>query len=98
MQILCHLDRPVVSSEWLKKCFELEEKVSLRKYLIGEAECIEDEENIIDQNSAISINTGSDNEANTQKFEKNTKNGENQQSTPSNNRNLIAVDPGTSSQ
>ncbi|KAJ6644278.1 DNA topoisomerase 2-binding protein 1 [Pseudolycoriella hygida] len=36
---------PVVTCEWLKKCYEMEKKVSMREYTVGEAKCDDDEVN-----------------------------------------------------
>lgn len=59
------LDLPVVSCDWLRKCHELETKVPMRNYAVGESKC-EDGEDIGDQNVSADGNVN----LQTQKFEK----------------------------
>lgn len=69
--LLSRLELPVVTREWLTKCFELKKKVSMQSYAVGASKCEDDEENVNEQN----VNSGIGANEPTQKFEKRMEDG-----------------------
>lgn len=59
-KICSSTDLPVVSCKWLRECHELQVKVPMRSFAVGESKCEDDEENSYVDNSIICDNVAMD--------------------------------------